>query len=124
MVHLLLAMGWLSRDLRPIREEGPVDAPLLARAIQRYNQGLDARGMVRMLERDLFDLLDHTEVNTRSGQRIWVNVSALVHEDPKSGIRGDLGRFAAAGPGEPAVGAGASGAPPFRRREEPGRHRA
>ena len=30
-----------------------------------------------------FDL----EVNTRSGQRIWVNVSTLVHEDPKSGRR-------------------------------------
>ena len=31
MVHLLLTMGWLSRDLRPIREEGPVDAPVPAR---------------------------------------------------------------------------------------------
>jgi len=30
-----------------------------------------------------FDL----EVNTRSGARIWVNMSTLVHEDPKSGRR-------------------------------------
>ena len=30
-----------------------------------------------------FDL----EVNTRSGRRIWVNMSTLVHEDPKSGRR-------------------------------------
>jgi PAS domain S-box-containing protein len=30
-----------------------------------------------------FDL----EVNTRDGGRIWVNVSTLVHEDPKSGRR-------------------------------------
>jgi PAS domain S-box-containing protein len=30
-----------------------------------------------------FDL----EVNTRSGQRIWVNMSTLVYEDPKSGRR-------------------------------------
>jgi PAS domain S-box-containing protein len=130
----------------------------LPRGIQRYTQELDA-WMVRMLERDLFDLLDHTadaafavtdggeicswnasaealfgfgrneavgktcfellqgrgvlgtlvctenchvrdcaahqmaipdfdlEFNTRSGQRIWVNVSTLVHEDPKSGRR-------------------------------------
>ena len=30
-----------------------------------------------------FDL----EVNTRAGARIWVNMSTLVHEDPKSGRR-------------------------------------
>jgi PAS domain S-box-containing protein len=30
-----------------------------------------------------FDL----EVNTRAGSRIWVNMSTLVHEDPKSGRR-------------------------------------
>jgi PAS domain S-box-containing protein len=30
-----------------------------------------------------FDL----EVNTRSGRRIWINMSTLVHEDPKSGRR-------------------------------------
>jgi PAS domain S-box-containing protein len=27
------------------------------------------------------------EVNTRSGRRIWVNMSTLVHEDPKTGRR-------------------------------------
>jgi DNA-binding CsgD family transcriptional regulator len=30
MVHLLLTMGWSSHDLRPGREEGPVDVPVLA----------------------------------------------------------------------------------------------
>ncbi len=96
-----------------------------------------------------FDL----EVNTRAGARIWVNMSTLVHEDPKSGRRRivhlarsveDRKRTEVAvkrmllvskqleevsdsfrpAPREPPVRAGASGAPQFVGGKEPGRHRA
>jgi PAS domain S-box-containing protein len=59
-------------------------------------QGVDVLGMLTCTEqchvRDCaarhapipnFDI----EVNTKSGGRIWVNMSTLVHEDPKSGHR-------------------------------------